>query len=97
MTPQTPAAAGLWLPLITPFRDGALDERSLIHLVRHYRSQPLTGLVLAATTALTSADSFPPPSTRCTPRRRWQRTRCRPSNWGGVRLLPENREPGREV
>jgi len=41
---------GLWLPLVTPFRDGALDERSLWRLVRHYAAQPVDGLVLAATT-----------------------------------------------
>ena len=41
---------GLWLPLITPFRDGALDEASLRRLVRHYISLPVDGLVLAATT-----------------------------------------------
>jgi len=41
---------GLWLPLITPFRDGALDEASLRRLVRHYVALPVDGLVLAATT-----------------------------------------------
>jgi len=41
---------GLWLPLITPFRDGALDETSLRRLVRHYRALPVDGLILAATT-----------------------------------------------
>jgi 4-hydroxy-tetrahydrodipicolinate synthase len=41
---------GLWLPLITPFRDGALDETSLRRLVRHYADQPINGLILAATT-----------------------------------------------
>jgi 4-hydroxy-tetrahydrodipicolinate synthase len=41
---------GLWLPLITPFRDGELDEASLRRLVRHYISLPVDGLVLAATT-----------------------------------------------
>jgi 4-hydroxy-tetrahydrodipicolinate synthase len=41
---------GLWLPLITPFRDGELDEASLRRLVRHYHSLPVQGLVLAATT-----------------------------------------------
>jgi 4-hydroxy-tetrahydrodipicolinate synthase len=40
---------GLWLPLITPFRDGNLDEISLRRLVRHYADQPLDGLILAAT------------------------------------------------
>jgi 4-hydroxy-tetrahydrodipicolinate synthase len=40
---------GLWLPLITPFRDGVLDETSLRRLVRHYTAQPIDGLILAAT------------------------------------------------
>jgi 4-hydroxy-tetrahydrodipicolinate synthase len=41
---------GLWLPLVTPFRDGALDEVSLRRLVRHYAAFPVNGMVLAATT-----------------------------------------------
>lgn len=41
---------GLWLPLVTPFRNGAFDEASLRRLVRHYNSQALNGLILAATT-----------------------------------------------
>ncbi len=40
---------GLWLPLVTPFRDGTLDETSLRRLVRHYAAQPIDGLILAAT------------------------------------------------
>jgi 4-hydroxy-tetrahydrodipicolinate synthase len=40
---------GLWLPLVTPFRDGELDEASLRRLVRHYAAQPIDGLILAAT------------------------------------------------
>ena len=40
---------GLWLPLITPFRDGILDENSLRRLLRHYLAQPIDGLILAAT------------------------------------------------
>jgi 4-hydroxy-tetrahydrodipicolinate synthase len=40
---------GLWLPLITPFRDGVLDETSLRRLVRHYARLPIDGLILAAT------------------------------------------------
>jgi 4-hydroxy-tetrahydrodipicolinate synthase len=47
--PQT-SLRGLWLPLITPFRDGALDETSLRRLVRHYAAFPVNGMVLAATT-----------------------------------------------
>jgi 4-hydroxy-tetrahydrodipicolinate synthase len=40
---------GLWLPLVTPFRDGELDEPSLRRLVRHYANGPVDGLILAAT------------------------------------------------
>ncbi len=35
---------------ITPFRDGALDERSLRRMARHYLGQPIDGMILAATT-----------------------------------------------
>jgi 4-hydroxy-tetrahydrodipicolinate synthase len=41
---------GLWLPLVTPFRNGELDETSLRRLVRHYAALPVNGLILAATT-----------------------------------------------
>jgi 4-hydroxy-tetrahydrodipicolinate synthase len=47
---MTARIQGLWLPLITPFRDGALDEVSLRRLARHYRGEPVDGLILAATT-----------------------------------------------
>ena len=40
---------GLWLPLVTPFCDGVVDEASLRRLVKHYASQPIDGLILAAT------------------------------------------------
>jgi len=40
---------GLWLPLITPFCDGVVDEASLRRLVKHYASLPVDGLILAAT------------------------------------------------
>ncbi|WP_315812903.1 4-hydroxy-tetrahydrodipicolinate synthase [Bradyrhizobium sp. SZCCHNR2028] len=49
MTNITTRLQGLWLPLITPFRDGALDEPSLRNLVRHYAAKPIDGLVLGAT------------------------------------------------
>lgn len=42
--------SGIWLPLVTPFRDGALDETSIRRMVRHYTAQPIDGLILAATT-----------------------------------------------
>jgi 4-hydroxy-tetrahydrodipicolinate synthase len=41
---------GIWLPLVTPFRDGALDERSLRRMTRHYLNEPIDGMILAATT-----------------------------------------------
>jgi 4-hydroxy-tetrahydrodipicolinate synthase len=41
---------GLWLPLVTPFRNGELDEASLRRMVRRYAGLPVDGLVLAATT-----------------------------------------------
>jgi 4-hydroxy-tetrahydrodipicolinate synthase len=40
---------GLWLPLVTPFRDGVLDERSLRRLLRYYTCRPVDGLILGAT------------------------------------------------
>lgn len=50
ITPQTPSTTGLWLPLVTPFRDGRLDGASLRRLVAHYALEPVDGLILAATT-----------------------------------------------
>ena len=41
---------GICLPLITPFRDGEIDEASLRRLIRHYAAQPIDGLILGATT-----------------------------------------------
>jgi len=41
---------GVWLPLITPMKDGALDEVSLKRLLRHLAARPVDGLVVAATT-----------------------------------------------
>jgi 4-hydroxy-tetrahydrodipicolinate synthase len=40
---------GLWLPLVTPFRNGEIDAPSLRRLVRHYAGCPIDGLILAAT------------------------------------------------
>ena len=40
---------GLWLPLVTPFRGGEIDEPSLQRLVEHYAQGPVDGLILAAT------------------------------------------------
>jgi 4-hydroxy-tetrahydrodipicolinate synthase len=44
---------GLWLPLVTPFRDSALDEASLRRLVRNFAGgsadELINGLILGAT------------------------------------------------
>jgi 4-hydroxy-tetrahydrodipicolinate synthase len=50
MTDLRSSLHGLWLPLVTPFRNGELNEASLRRLARHYAALPLNGLVLAATT-----------------------------------------------
>ena len=41
---------GLWVPLITPFKDGEIDEISLRRLVNHYAQKDIGGIILAATT-----------------------------------------------
>lgn len=50
MQPNRTTLSGIWLPLITPFRDGALDETSLRRMIRHYAAEPIDGLIAAATT-----------------------------------------------
>jgi 4-hydroxy-tetrahydrodipicolinate synthase len=50
MTDLQSQLQGLWLPLVTPFRNGELDEGSLRRLVRHYAALPVNGMILAATT-----------------------------------------------
>ncbi len=50
MEPGYPALQGVWLPLITPFCDGVLDEVSLRRCIRHFAAEPIDGLILGATT-----------------------------------------------
>jgi 4-hydroxy-tetrahydrodipicolinate synthase len=50
MENQLTGLQGVWLPLITPFHNGELDEASLVQLVQHYLKAPIDGLILAATT-----------------------------------------------
>lgn len=52
MTPpyaSAPRHTGVWLPLVTPFRDGCLDEASVRRLVAAYAGR-VDGFVLCATT-----------------------------------------------
>ncbi len=51
MTDLRTRLRGLWLPLITPFRNGELDNVSLRRLVRHYSTLPVDGMILTATTS----------------------------------------------
>lgn len=46
----TPTPSGLWIPLITPFRDGRIDEASFVRVIRHLLSSPVDGMIVAATT-----------------------------------------------
>ena len=36
---------GIWLPLVTPFKDGAFDETSARRLARHYAASPIDGFI----------------------------------------------------
>src|ERR1700744_2563800 len=49
MTALQSQLRGLWLPLVTPFCNGELDEASLRRLVRHYANGPIDGFILPAT------------------------------------------------
>ena len=51
MDPSRPAVSGLWLPLITPFRDGKLDGTSLQRLVAHLLAACLRLKVLVTSRA----------------------------------------------
>lgn len=42
--------SGLWLPLVTPFKDGAVDFSSYEHLIEHYIAQGVDGLFPLGTT-----------------------------------------------
>jgi 4-hydroxy-tetrahydrodipicolinate synthase len=59
MTTNQTILEGLWLPLITPFLNGELDETSLRRLVRHFSAESIDGLIVSATTGegLTLSDT----------------------------------------
>jgi 4-hydroxy-tetrahydrodipicolinate synthase len=42
--------SGLWVPLVTPFRDGRVDEAALRRLVRHLGEAGVTGFVVCGST-----------------------------------------------
>ena len=47
---MTTKISGLWLPLITPFKDGAIDFASFDRLVNHYIAKGVDGLLPLGTT-----------------------------------------------
>ena len=49
MTNPHPRYSGVWLPLVSPFKDGAMDEASVRRMVARYAGQ-VDGFILAATT-----------------------------------------------
>ena len=50
MSAEFAPPGGLWLPLITPFRDDGIDTASLRRLIGHYAGKPVDGLIVGATT-----------------------------------------------
>ena len=47
--------SGLWLPLITPFRNGAADHLALTGLVKHYAELGVSGFVVCGSTGEAAA------------------------------------------
>lgn len=47
--------SGLWIPLVTPFRDGAVDHVALAGLVQHYAAAGVRGLVACGSTGEAAA------------------------------------------
>jgi 4-hydroxy-tetrahydrodipicolinate synthase len=54
-TAPTPDFSGLWIPLITPFRDGAVDHAALAALTRRLATTGIAGLVVCGSTGEAAA------------------------------------------
>jgi 4-hydroxy-tetrahydrodipicolinate synthase len=50
MSAEFTPPSGVWLPLITPFRDDRIDAASLRRLIGHFADKPVDGLIVGATT-----------------------------------------------
>jgi 4-hydroxy-tetrahydrodipicolinate synthase len=50
MSAEFAPPSGVWLPLITPFRDDRIDVASLRRLIGHFADKPVDGLIVGATT-----------------------------------------------
>jgi 4-hydroxy-tetrahydrodipicolinate synthase len=53
--PNSPDFTGLWIPLITPFHQGAIDHPALTRLVKHFAKQGVTGFVACGSTGEAAA------------------------------------------
>src|SRR4051794_37216381 len=42
--------SGVWLPLVTPFKDGAIDLKGYRRLIDHYVAKGVSGLIPLGTT-----------------------------------------------
>ena len=47
--------SGLWIPLVTPFRNGEVDHLALTKLVQHYKQFAIAGLVVCGSTGEAAA------------------------------------------
>lgn len=55
MSLPRPALDGLWIPLVTPFRDGRVDHGALGALTRHLAATGITGFVIGGSTGEAAA------------------------------------------
>lgn len=81
---QNPRFCGLWIPLITPFRDGLVDHESLSGLVQRYSEAGVSGFVACGSTgeaaALDDDEQFAVMQARparCSPMASWRCLRAR--------------------
>jgi len=50
MSAEFTPPSGVWLPLMTPFKDEAIDAASLRRLIGHFADKPVDGVIVGATT-----------------------------------------------
>ena len=50
MSAEFAPPSGVWLPLITPFRNDGIDAASLRRLIGHFAGKAVDGLIVGATT-----------------------------------------------
>src|SRR3954471_21389849 len=54
-TPAVSDFSGLWIPLVTPFRDGAVDHAALAALTRRLAADGVAGFVVCGSTGEAAA------------------------------------------